>query len=115
MSFAPGNSERNKTKNYALFLPACAMVNISKERKRENSLRENVKSVDALHVLSRPQFLFSISLSNAWHASYVLSGLETMPTVFSLGFYCCKRRLKLDDEKQWKIYLKWIEYKTRTF
>ena len=30
-----------------------------------------------------------------------------MPTVFSLGFYCCKRKLKLDNEKQWKIYLNW--------
>ena len=65
MSFVSGNSERNTTKNYALFLLACAMVNISKERKRENWLRENVKSVDALHVLSRPHSLFSISLSNA--------------------------------------------------
>ena len=49
MSFVSVNSERDTTKNCAkLFLPVCAMVNISKERKRENSLRENVKNVDAL-------------------------------------------------------------------
>ena len=44
---------------------------------------------------------------------YVLSGLEIMRTVFSLGFHCCKRKLKLDNEKQWKIYLKvnWTENK----
>ena len=77
MSFFSVNSERNTTKNCALFLLACAMVNISKARKRENWLRENVKSVDALHLLSRPQSLFSISLSDARHAGYVLSGLET--------------------------------------
>ena len=58
---------------------------------------------------------FFISLSNAWLAGYVMSGFETMPTVFSLGFHHCKRKLKLDNEKQWKIYLKWIELKTRTF
>ena len=45
MSFVSVNSERNTTKNCAkLFLLACAMVNSSKERKRGNSLRENVKN-----------------------------------------------------------------------
>ena len=97
MSFVSVNSERDTTKNCALFLLACAMVNISKKRKRGTWLRENIKSVDPLHVLSRPPCLFSISLSNAYHAGYVL--LETMPTVFSLGFYCSKRKLKLENEK----------------
>ena len=109
------NSERNTIKNCALFLLACTTADNSKENEREDWPGENVKSVDALHVLSHPPSLFFISLSNAWHAGYVLSGLETMPTVFSLGFYCWKRKLKLDNEKQWKIYLKWIELKTRTF
>ena len=66
MSFVSVNSERNTTKNCALFLLACAMVNIWKERERENWPGENVKSVDALHVLARRQSLFSISLSNAY-------------------------------------------------
>ena len=77
MSFFSVNGESDTKKNGASFLLACAIVNISKARKRENWLRENVKSVDALHVLSRPQFLFAISLSDARHAGYVLSGLET--------------------------------------
>ena len=34
------------------------MANISKERKRENWLRENVKNVDALHVLARNNLFF---------------------------------------------------------
>ena len=60
MNFVSVNSERNTTKNCALFLLACAMADISKERKRENWLRE--KSVDAFHLLFRPQSLLSISL-----------------------------------------------------
>ena len=66
MSFVSVNSERNTTKNCALFLLACAMVNISKERERENWPGENVKNVDALHVLAGRQSLFSISLSNTY-------------------------------------------------
>ena len=58
MSFVSVNTERNTTKNCALFLPACAMVNISKERKRENSLRENVKNVDALTSVGSPTISF---------------------------------------------------------
>ena len=59
MSFVSVNSERNTTKNCAkLFLLACAMVNISKERKRENSLRENVKNVDALTSVGSPTIYF---------------------------------------------------------
>ena len=115
MSFVSVNSERDTIKNCVLFLLACTTADTSKESEREDWPGENVKSVDALHVLSHPPSLFFISLSNAWHEGYVSSGLETMPTVFSLRFHCCKRRLKLDNEKQWKIYLKWIELKTRTF
>ena len=59
MSIVSVNSERNTTKNCAkFFLPACAMVNISKERKRENSLRENVKNVDALTIVGSPTISF---------------------------------------------------------
>ena len=58
MSFVSVNSERNTTKNCALFLLACAMVNISKKRKRENWLRENVKSVDALTNVGSPIISF---------------------------------------------------------
>ena len=67
MSFVSVNSERNTTKNCVLFLLACAMVNIWKERERENWPGENVKSVDALHVMAHRQSLFSISLSNAYN------------------------------------------------
>ena len=115
MSFVSVNSERDTIKSCALFLLACATADTSKESKRDDWSGKNVKSVDALHVLSHQPSLFFISLSNAWLAGYVMSGFETMPTVFSLGFHCCKRKLKLDNEKQWKIYLKWIELKTRTF
>ena len=58
MSFVSVNSERNTTKKCALFLLAFAMVNISMERKRENSLRENVKNVDALTSVSLPTISF---------------------------------------------------------
>ena len=58
MSFVSVNSERNTTKNRALFLLTCAMVIISKERKRENSLRENVKYVDALTSFGSPTISF---------------------------------------------------------
>ena len=59
MSFVSVNSERNTTKNCSkLFLPACAMANISKERKRENSRRENVKNVDALTSVGSPTISF---------------------------------------------------------
>ena len=115
MSFASGNSERNTTKNCAkLFLLACAMVNISKERKRENSLRENVKSVDALHVLSRPHSLFSISLSNAWYDKWaVLSGLETTAHCIKSGFLRLQKEAKTRQWKAMKNILKvnWIQNK----
>ena len=82
MSFFSVNGESDTHKKGAMFLLACAIVNISKARKRENWLRENVKSVDALHLLSRPQSLFSISLSDARHAS--LRTADTFPVVASL-------------------------------
>ena len=65
MSFVQLNSERDTIKNCALFLLACATADTSKENEREDWPGENVKSVDALHVLSHPPSLFSISLSNA--------------------------------------------------
>ena len=102
MSFVSVNSERDTIKNCALFLLACTTADTSKENERDDWPGENVKSVDALHVLSHPPSLFFISLSNAWLAGYVMSGFETMPTVFSLGFHHCKRKLKLDNEKHWK-------------
>ena len=59
MSFVSLNSERNTTKNCAkLFLLACAMVDISKERKRENSLHKNVKNEDALTSVGSPTISF---------------------------------------------------------
>ena len=85
MSFVSVNSERDTTKTCALFL------------------------------LSSFCSLFSISLSNAWHASNVLSGLEIMRTVFSLGFYCWKS-YKEAKTRQWKavkniLKVNWIENK----
>ena len=64
MSFVSVNSARDTMKSCSLFLLACAMADISKESEREDWLRENVTIMDAIHVLSRPQSLFSISLSN---------------------------------------------------
>ena len=64
MSFVSLNNARDTMKSCALFLLACAMADIPKESEREDWLRENVTSVDAIHVLSCPQSLFSISLSN---------------------------------------------------
>ena len=102
MSFVSvNNSERDTIKNCALFLPACATAEISKKSEREDWLRENVTIMDAIHVLSCPQSLFSISLSNACYDTWaVLSGLEITAHCISLGFYRCKRKLKLDNEKQ---------------
>ena len=61
MSFVSVNSERNTTKNCALFLLACATVTVTVTvtvRKRENSLRENVKNVDALTSVGSPTISF---------------------------------------------------------
>ena len=72
MSFVSVNSARDTMKSCALFLLACAMADISKESEREDWLRENVTSVDAIHVLSCPQSLFSISLSNTWYDTWAM-------------------------------------------
>ena len=58
MSFVSVNSERNTTNNCALFVLACAMVNIWKERKMENSLHEIVKNEDALTSVGSPTISF---------------------------------------------------------
>ena len=57
MSIVSVNSERNTIKNCALFLLACATVTVT-VRKRENSLRENVKNVDALTSVGSPTISF---------------------------------------------------------
>ena len=91
------NSERDTTKNCAkLFLPACAMVNISKERKRENSLRENVKNVDALTSVSLRtiSFFYLYTFECLTHSLFVVWLQTNIDHCIPSGFLLLQKEAK---------------------
>ena len=96
MSFVSVNSERNTTKKCALFLLACAMVNISMERKRENSLRENVKNVDALTSVSLRtiSFFYLYTFECLTHSLFVVWLQTNIDHCIPSGFLLLQKEAK---------------------
>ena len=120
MSFVSVNSERNTTKKL------CQVVSASlcngkhfegKEKGKFASWKCKECGCPYKTVLARLQSLFSISTFECLTHQLGVVWLQTnIAHCIQSGFFnCYKRRLKLENGKQWKIFLRWIQLKTKSF
>ena len=100
--------KRHTQKNGALFLLALCNGKHFKGKEKGELASSKCKECGCPSFVVSPTIsIFYLPFRCQTRELCVVWFRNMMPTAFSLGFYCCKRKLKLDNEKQWKIYLNW--------